>query len=157
MFDQKNGPSGWKFTDGSSNKLKAGTKVPLSDEQLKYVTEKNRMDKKRKLEGGSNSTDSTKKSKNKTSDEPSSTKNVKKTIENTTIKAPSIPAPHSVDGVHIETIKASSETGGGATATRGKRVRVHYIGKLSSNGRVFDSSSSPFGFKLGAGEVIRGW
>lgn len=25
---QKNGPSGWKFVDGSSNKLKAGTAVP---------------------------------------------------------------------------------------------------------------------------------
>ena len=28
VIDQKNGPSGWKFIDGSSNKLKAGTAVP---------------------------------------------------------------------------------------------------------------------------------
>lgn len=28
VIDQKNGPSGWKFIDGSSNKLKAGTSVP---------------------------------------------------------------------------------------------------------------------------------
>lgn len=26
--DQKDGPSGWRFVDGSSNKLKPGTKVP---------------------------------------------------------------------------------------------------------------------------------
>lgn len=28
VVDQKNGPSGWKFIDGSSNKLQAGTSVP---------------------------------------------------------------------------------------------------------------------------------
>ena len=28
VIDQKDGPSGWKFNDGSSNKLKAGTKIP---------------------------------------------------------------------------------------------------------------------------------
>lgn len=28
VIDQKNGPSGWKFIDGSSNRLKAGTSVP---------------------------------------------------------------------------------------------------------------------------------
>jgi hypothetical protein len=28
VVDQKNGPSGWKFIDGSSNKLQPGTSVP---------------------------------------------------------------------------------------------------------------------------------
>lgn len=28
LFDQKNGPSGWKFKDGSSKKLKAGLTLP---------------------------------------------------------------------------------------------------------------------------------
>lgn len=28
VIDQLNGPSGWKFIDGSTNKLKAGTAVP---------------------------------------------------------------------------------------------------------------------------------
>jgi len=35
---------------------------------------------------------------------------------------------------------------------------MRYIGKLD-NGKVFDSNKSgkPFSFKLGAGEVIKGW
>ena len=55
--------------------------------------------------------------------------------------------------------------GTGATATGG-RVRVHYTGwlhdpsKSDGHGRKFDSSvdrGTPFDFRLGAGEVIRGW
>ena len=48
--------------------------------------------------------------------------------------------------------------GSGETATRGDRVVVHYTGWLA-DGTQFDSSrdGEPFAFKLGAGEVIRGW
>lgn len=49
--------------------------------------------------------------------------------------------------------------GTGAEAKVGQRVRVHYTGRLT-NGSKFDSSldrGDPFGFKLGAGEVIKGW
>ena len=49
--------------------------------------------------------------------------------------------------------------GAGATAATGHSVTVHYTGWLTS-GSKFDSSkdrSSPFVFRLGAGEVIRGW
>lgn len=49
--------------------------------------------------------------------------------------------------------------GDGAEATAGKRVSVHYTGTLT-NGKKFDSSldrGQPFEFRLGAGEVIRGW
>ena len=61
----------------------------------------------------------------------------------------------------------SDETiGTGATATAGQLVTVHYTGWLfdasapDNKGRKFDSSrdrNDPFDFRLGAGEVIRGW
>ena len=49
--------------------------------------------------------------------------------------------------------------GQGAVATAGKNVSVHYTGWLP-NGEKFDSSrdrNQPFGFTLGAGQVIAGW
>lgn len=38
-------------------------------------------------------------------------------------------------------------------AEAGKRVKVMYVGKLKTNGRVFDASKKPFAFKLGRSEV----
>jgi FKBP-type peptidyl-prolyl cis-trans isomerase FkpA len=49
--------------------------------------------------------------------------------------------------------------GTGTPATAGKTVSVHYTGWLP-NGEKFDSSrdrNQPFGFTLGAGQVIAGW
>ena len=50
------------------------------------------------------------------------------------------------------------KVGTGATAVAGKHVTVNYTGWLTS-GKQFDSSvgKQPFEFKLGAGEVIKGW
>ncbi len=49
--------------------------------------------------------------------------------------------------------------GTGDEASDGKRVSVHYTGWLT-DGTKFDSSrdrGQPFGFQLGAGQVIQGW
>jgi FKBP-type peptidyl-prolyl cis-trans isomerase len=49
--------------------------------------------------------------------------------------------------------------GTGTEATAGKTVQVHYTGTLA-DGTKFDSSKdrgTPFSFKLGGGQVIKGW
>ena len=48
--------------------------------------------------------------------------------------------------------------GTGPEATAGKGVEVHYTGTLA-DGTKFDSSvgRKPFSFRLGAGQVIKGW
>jgi FKBP-type peptidyl-prolyl cis-trans isomerase len=68
---------------------------------------------------------------------------------------------------HIrELVKQDARPGDGAAATAGQRVTVHYTGWLyeetaaDRKGKKFDSSrdrNEPFTFRLGAGEVIRGW
>ncbi|XP_059452794.1 peptidyl-prolyl cis-trans isomerase FKBP53 [Corylus avellana] len=47
----------------------------------------------------------------------------------------------------------------GKRASPGKQVSVHYIGKLKDNGKIFDSNvgRAPFKFRLGIGQVIKGW
>lgn len=50
--------------------------------------------------------------------------------------------------------------GDGEEATAGKVVSVHYVGVAFRTGEEFDASwnrGQPFEFKLGKGQVIRGW
>ena len=61
-------------------------------------------------------------------------------------------------------IYTDTELGTGAEAVAGKSVSVHYTGWLQEpngdKGKKFDSSvdrGQPFGFRLGAGMVIKGW
>jgi len=59
-----------------------------------------------------------------------------------------------VRGVKID----DKKLGKGAVARSGNTVSMRYIGKLE-DGKVFDSNKKgkPFSFKLGKGEVIKGW
>lgn len=58
-------------------------------------------------------------------------------------------------GLQIEEVTE----GTGAEARAGTQVQVHYTGWLT-DGKKFDSSKDrgqPFSFKLGGGQVIKGW
>ncbi|KAF2821595.1 hypothetical protein CC86DRAFT_358535 [Ophiobolus disseminans] len=69
-------------------------------------------------------------------------------------EAPAAKGPRNVSGVTID----DKKEGKGKAAKKGDRVEMRYIGKLK-NGKVFDSNKKgkPFSFKLGVGQVIKGW
>ena len=65
-----------------------------------------------------------------------------------------------------ELIRTDETTGSGHEAAAGRTVTVHYTGwlydqsKPDHKGKKFDSSrdrGEPFAFRLGRGQVIRGW
>ncbi|KAK3341154.1 hypothetical protein B0T25DRAFT_557505 [Lasiosphaeria hispida] len=64
------------------------------------------------------------------------------------------PAVKVIQGVTIDDRKV----GAGRTVKSGDKVGMRYIGKLT-NGKVFDANKkgAPFTFKVGKGEVIKGW
>lgn len=162
--DQKNGPSGWKFLDGSSNKLPPGTKVP--DDAIRI---KRKRDDEPEVEETSTSKSELKSKKSKKSDSNSTTTNTTTTStissetsrnlnvlrENLVASAKNqTPGQKVIDGV----VLVDKSVGDGPEARPGDRVKVHYVGKLKTTGKVFDASTKkPFTFRLGAGEVIRGW
>jgi FKBP-type peptidyl-prolyl cis-trans isomerase len=76
------------------------------------------------------------------------------------------PAPGEGQSKVTQLMMSDGKTGTGNEAAVGRQVTVHYTGWLydanqpDHKGRKFDSSrdrNEPFGFRLGAGQVIRGW
>lgn len=75
-------------------------------------------------------------------------------------------APATAVSKVTDLVKTDVKLGKGAEATAGHNVNVHYTGWLydeaapGHKGKKFDSSrdrNEPFGFLLGAGQVIKGW
>ena len=174
IFDQKGGPSGWKFLDGSTRKL---PNVTVPEASMK---KRNRVEKESKISSSDSS--SNKRPKN----ESSSSSSASAVIEKPKIQLKKVDPKKSketpdqlrnkavlsavqgnnngngnarnVDGVLIEDIVVG--VAGGKAATAGKRIKVLYVGRLKTTNKVFDSCSNankPFAFRLGGGEVIRGW
>jgi FKBP-type peptidyl-prolyl cis-trans isomerase FkpA len=81
----------------------------------------------------------------------------------TITRPPNTNAPTKVTGDGVKTpsglIYWDIRVGNGEVAKEGSHVRVHYTGWLT-NGKKFDSSvdaGKPFDFRIGNGEVIKGW
>lgn len=167
VIDQKDGPSGWKFKDGSSNKLKPGMSLPIAlnsdsgkrknvvkeeDSSNPKITKKARLGEKLTIslfrlydsplfiEKGQSNKICVEQSRN--------------SALLTTVIGAATGSSRSIQGVLVEDI----QVGNGRVAHAGDRIGVSYVGKLKVSGKVFDASGKkPFVFRLGAGEVIRGW
>ncbi|KAJ1300469.1 hypothetical protein OPQ81_005284 [Rhizoctonia solani] len=66
---------------------------------------------------------------------------------------------YTMSSITSETITPPKSKDGERTKD-GDILRMHYTGVFQANGQTFDSSrerDAPFEFKLGAGQVIRGW
>lgn len=61
------------------------------------------------------------------------------------------------NGFEVEDVKKGRPDA--KLAKAGKKVVVKYVGKLKSNGKIFDQTKGnrTFSFRLGVGEVIKGW
>lgn len=75
---------------------------------------------------------------------------------------PAVAGPTKVTGAGTKTSSGLQywdiKVGTGAEAKTGQKVTVHYTGWLTS-GKKFDSSvgGKPFPFRIGGGDVIKGW
>jgi FKBP-type peptidyl-prolyl cis-trans isomerase len=165
ISDQKGGvgPSGWSFKDGTTKKLPAGMTIPPEViEALKSAPKQKNAaplenSKKRKANNQDSQPPGTQSAKNSKS-ENKKTKTAQTSSESermmSTLKKISSSSSGTVEGVSIEDI----QIGEGKQAKYGDRLKINYVGRLKSNDRIFDrSDKKPFVFRLGRGEVIRGW
>lgn len=160
VIDQKNGPSGWKFTDGSSRKLPSGIAIPVEAMRKRSSVADTTNSKKRQRNDdhaseSTNKPQKLKKDKRNDNDKPE-VHGSKEHNRNLSALASVLgsSSANNIQGVLI----TDQSIGNGPVAVAGKKVKVLYIGKLKSNNKVFDSSTKkPFAFRLGRSEVIRGW
>lgn len=72
-----------------------------------------------------------------------------------------LPEPNVPGGSPPKTLVIKDKkTGSGAAAKAGDQVTVHYVGVVYATKELFDANwgdDEPFSFKLGVGEVIKGW
>ncbi|XP_019424030.1 PREDICTED: peptidyl-prolyl cis-trans isomerase FKBP53 [Lupinus angustifolius] len=124
----------------------------LSNKEL-LVEKKNKKKKKKKAkesEGDATANEIATAVENK--DLSTSEKKGKKNTEDIPSQVRSFP-----NGLVIEELSMGKPDG--KRATPGKKVSVKYIGKLRKDGKIFDSNvgRAPFKFRLGVGQVIKGW
>jgi FK506-binding nuclear protein len=83
--------------------------------------------------------------------------------KDTTTTKPTPQQKSTTPSLSVKTIQGvtldDKKLGSGQSAKNGDRVSMRYIGKLKDTNKVFDSNKKgkPFSFKMGAGEVIKGW
>eukprot|EP00607_Mallomonas_marina_P009341 CAMPEP_0182421208 /NCGR_PEP_ID=MMETSP1167-20130531/6484_1 /TAXON_ID=2988 /ORGANISM="Mallomonas Sp, Strain CCMP3275" /LENGTH=277 /DNA_ID=CAMNT_0024598099 /DNA_START=106 /DNA_END=936 /DNA_ORIENTATION=- len=148
--DQKGGPSGWRFTDNSSKKLPPGYK--LAEEHIHSKPSLSLSVSPSPSESKSNEKKKKKKESGAERERERNMKALSSVLPNK-VDTKEINTPRIFQGVTI----TDARIGGGKEVKSGQKVSVSYIGKLKSNNIVFDSSKRPFSFRLGRGEVIRGW
>ena len=176
--DQVGGPSGWKFKDGSTRKLMPGAVIPEQAKKQKRDREEDvaasGVEKKQKKESGRDHSRPREEEKNaskaKSKEIATASKKKAKEGEKSSAMAPELQknkkmlegvvgavAPkgvQNIQGVLIEDLKI----GTGRIAESGHKCTMGYVGRLKSNGKMFDASGNrPFTFRLGRSEVIRGW
>jgi FKBP-type peptidyl-prolyl cis-trans isomerase len=157
IIDQKNGPSGWKFTDGTSKKLPPSLKNMnrnriMSKEQHNEIAAGKR---KRNIEDvdGEVSNHQTEQIVNKKKTKSSSVILSEQTKIQDMIRTVSGRGENSktIQGVQI----IDNVVGNGRKSKLGDRLKINYVGKLKSTNKIFDSSSKkPFTFRLGRGSIV---
>ena len=140
-----------KKNDGEAAPVSSSTPAPASSEPKQKTTVPK---KEPALTNGNNNTSSEKKvqfAKNLEQGPTPSTTPPSKATEKAVTGTLGV---RDVQGVTVDDRKLGS----GPVAKKGNKIEMRYIGKLE-NGKQFDANKKgkPFSFKLGKGEVIKGW